>query len=100
MFGPIPPPLLTRGHGMKIAGDSSCSVEELARAVGKKVGFGSVKSAAKMNVSVMIFLDQVGKVSRVVEEGLAVGDLFVQVFPAGSAVHQSPRFKRPSVHHR
>jgi len=34
-----------------------------------------------MNGSVVIFLDQVEKVSRVVEEGLAVGDLFVQVSP-------------------
>jgi len=81
MFAPVPPPLFTRRHGMKISGDSSCSVEDLARAVGKKVGFGSVKSAAKMNGSVVIFLDQVGKVSREVEEGLSVGDLFVQVFP-------------------
>jgi len=81
MFNAALPPMLTRRHGMKIAGDSSFSVEVMARAVGKKVGFGSVKSAAKMNGLVVIFLDQVEKVSRVVEEGLAVGDLFVQVFP-------------------
>jgi len=70
---------LTRKHGMKIAGDFPCSVEDIA--VGEKVGFSGVKSAARMNGSVVIFLDQVEKVSRVVEEGHAVGDLFVQVFP-------------------
>jgi len=46
-------------------------------AVGEKVEHGSVKSAARMNSAVVIFLDQVEMVNQVVEAGLAVGDLFV-----------------------
>uniref|UniRef100_G3PBY4 CCHC-type domain-containing protein n=1 Tax=Gasterosteus aculeatus TaxID=69293 RepID=G3PBY4_GASAC len=40
-----------------------------------------VKSAARMNGAVVIFLDQVEKVNRVVEAGLTVNDMFVQVLP-------------------
>jgi len=49
--------------------------------VREKVGHGSVKSAARINDAVLIFLDQVEKVSHVVEAGLAVGHLFIQAFP-------------------
>jgi len=64
---------LTRKHGIKITGDFPCSMEDIEKAVGEKVGHGSVKSAARMNGAVVIFLDQVEKVSRVLEAGLTVG---------------------------
>uniref|UniRef100_G3Q7R1 CCHC-type domain-containing protein n=1 Tax=Gasterosteus aculeatus TaxID=69293 RepID=G3Q7R1_GASAC len=72
---------LTRKHGIKIAAGFPCSVEDIGLAVGEVVGHGSVKSAARMNGAVVIFLDQVEKVNRVVEAGLTVNEMFVQVLP-------------------
>ncbi|KAK0155411.1 Transposon TX1 uncharacterized protein [Merluccius polli] len=72
---------LTRKHGIKITASFPCSVEDIGLAVGEKVGHGSVKSAARMNSTVVIFLDQVEKVNRVVETGITVKEMFVQVVP-------------------
>ncbi|KAL6112674.1 uncharacterized protein ACO6RY_11126 [Pungitius sinensis] len=72
---------LTRKHGIKISAGFPCSVEDIGLAVGEIVGHGSVKLAARMNGAVVIFLDQVGKVNRVVEAGLTVNEMFVQVMP-------------------
>ena len=56
-------------------------MEDIGLAVGEKVGHGSVKLAARMNSAVVIFLDQVEKVNRVVETGITVKQMFVQVVP-------------------
>ncbi|KAI3368080.1 hypothetical protein L3Q82_026896 [Scortum barcoo] len=49
----------------------SCPVEEVSLAVGEVVGYGSVKSASRMNGAVVIFLDSLEKVSDVVVSGTA-----------------------------
>ena len=72
---------LTRKHGIKVGAGFPCSVEDIGLAVGEVVGHGSVKSAARMNSAVVLFLDQVEKVNRVVETGLTVNGMFVQVLP-------------------
>ena len=72
---------LTRKHGVKIAAGFPCTVEEIGLAVGEKVGHSSVKSAARMNSAVVIFLDRVEKVNRVIETGITVRDSFVTVLP-------------------
>ena len=46
---------------------SPCSMEEVALAVGEIIGHGSVKSAARMNSAVVLFLEKVEQVSRIVE---------------------------------
>lgn len=43
------------------------------------MGYGSVKSASRMNRVVVIFLDSTEKVSKVVESGLVIQDTFIQV---------------------
>ena len=58
-----------------------CSVEDIGLALGALVGDISVKSAARMNSAVVLFLDEVQKVNRVVETGLTVNGIFVQVLP-------------------
>ncbi|KAK9533206.1 hypothetical protein VZT92_008344 [Zoarces viviparus] len=60
---------LTRKHGIKISAGFPCSVEDIGLAVGEMVGHSSVKSAARMNSAVVIFLDQVEKVNRLIETG-------------------------------
>lgn len=52
---------LTRKHGLKICPGFRCSVEECALAVAEVVGAGSVRSAARMNGAVVIFVDEVKK---------------------------------------
>ncbi|KAJ3609308.1 hypothetical protein NHX12_023831 [Muraenolepis orangiensis] len=72
---------LTRKHGIRISASFACTVEEIGLAVGEKVGHGSIKSLARMNSAVVIFLDQVEKVNCVIETGITVRELFVQVQP-------------------
>ncbi|KAJ3614549.1 hypothetical protein NHX12_018121 [Muraenolepis orangiensis] len=65
---------LTRKHGIKISASFACTVEEIGLAVGEKVGHGSIKSLARMNSAVVIFLDQVEKVNCVIETGITVSE--------------------------
>ncbi|TWW67340.1 hypothetical protein D4764_02G0003810 [Takifugu flavidus] len=48
--------LLTQRHGVKVGTGSLYTVEEVALAVGEKIGHGSVKSAARMNGAVVLFV--------------------------------------------
>ncbi|TWW61025.1 hypothetical protein D4764_05G0011150 [Takifugu flavidus] len=57
------------------------SVEEVALAVGQKIGHSSIKSAARMNRAVVLFLEKVEQVNKLVEMGITVGGQFVQVTP-------------------
>ncbi|TWW69573.1 hypothetical protein D4764_18G0003790 [Takifugu flavidus] len=50
---------LSRRHGVKVGAGSVLSVEEVALAVGQEIGHGSVKSAARMNRAVVLFVEQV-----------------------------------------
>ncbi|KAJ3580837.1 hypothetical protein NHX12_017456, partial [Muraenolepis orangiensis] len=61
---------LTRKHGIRISASFACTVEEIGLAVGEKVGHGSIKSLARMNSAVVIFLDQVEKANCVIETGI------------------------------
>ncbi|KAJ3593499.1 hypothetical protein NHX12_005833 [Muraenolepis orangiensis] len=65
---------LTRQHGIKISAGFACTVEEIGLAVGEMVGHGSIKSLARMNSAVVIFLDQVEKVNHVIETGITVSE--------------------------
>ena len=55
---------LARKHGIKTGAGFQCSVEEVALAVGEIIGHGSVKSAARMNCAVVLFLIKVDQVNR------------------------------------
>ena len=70
---------LTRKHGVKI--NTACSVEECALAVGVVVGYDSVKSAARMNGAIVIFVDCTDKVNQLVETGVELQGSFVSVSP-------------------
>lgn len=47
--------------------------------VGQVVGCGSMKSRARMNRALVIFLDNMGKVSELVETGVVIQDKFTPV---------------------
>ncbi|TWW74489.1 Transposon TX1 uncharacterized 82 kDa protein ORF 1 [Takifugu flavidus] len=72
---------LSRKHGVKVGAGSMLSVEEVALAVGQKIGHNSIKSAARMNRAVVLFLGKVEQVNTLVETGITVGGQFVQVTP-------------------
>ena len=60
---------------------SPCSMEEVALAVGEIIGHGSVKSAARMNSAVVLFLEKLEQVNRLVETGITVNGMFERVTP-------------------
>ncbi|TWW62760.1 hypothetical protein D4764_04G0014070 [Takifugu flavidus] len=64
---------LSQKHGVKVGAGSVLSVEEAAQAVGQKIGHSSVKSAARMNRAVVLFLQKVEQVNKLVETGITVG---------------------------
>ncbi|KAI3351123.1 hypothetical protein L3Q82_005601 [Scortum barcoo] len=72
---------LTRRHAVRLVPAVSCSVEEVSLAVGEVVGYGSVKSASRMNGAVLIFLDSPEKVSDVGVSGVVIQDSFTPVHP-------------------
>ena len=75
---------LKRRHEVKISPHVGCSLEEVSYAVGEVVGFDSIKSASRMNSAIVIFLDNISKVEKVVENGVVVTvvvNLFTPVLP-------------------
>ena len=72
---------LTRRHAIKLIPAVACSVAEAALAVGEVVGCDSVKSASRMNGTIVMFLDNTAKVSEVVETGVVIHDTFNPVLP-------------------
>ncbi|TWW61012.1 Transposon TX1 uncharacterized 82 kDa protein ORF 1 [Takifugu flavidus] len=70
---------LSRKYGVKVGAGSVLSVEEVALAVGQKISHSSIKSAARMNRAVVLFLEKVEQVNKLVETGITVGGQFVQV---------------------
>ena len=91
---------LTRKHAIRIASSFACSVEECALAVGKVVGYSSIKSAARMNNAVLIFVDSVEMVNTLVEKGISVNDTFVVVLPLAYTSGKSYIGKCSSVYQR
>ncbi|KAJ3582151.1 hypothetical protein NHX12_015823 [Muraenolepis orangiensis] len=72
---------LSRRHAVRLSPAAQVSVEECSLAVGEKVGYKSVKFAARMNRAVVVFLDSIDKVNSVVESGVAIRDVYTQVMP-------------------
>ncbi|KAL6481018.1 hypothetical protein MHYP_G00090980 [Metynnis hypsauchen] len=72
---------LSRRHGIKIAPEVNCSVEECSLAVGEIVGYSSVVSASRMSGAVVVFLDDVEKVNTMVQNGVVVQGTFTPVTP-------------------
>ncbi|KAM4543369.1 uncharacterized protein V3H82_021258 [Fundulus diaphanus] len=72
---------LTRRNGIKVGAGSPCSVEDVCLAVGEVIGHGSIKSAARMNGAVVLFVERVEQANLLVESGISVNGSFLQVSP-------------------
>lgn len=70
---------LTRRHGVKV--NTKVSVEDCCKAAGKAVGLSSLVSASRMNSGVVIFLNTVEKANELVQSGVVIDDMFVQITP-------------------
>ncbi|TWW81801.1 hypothetical protein D4764_01G0016160 [Takifugu flavidus] len=64
---------LSRRHGVKAGAGSMLSVEEVALAAGQGIGHSSVKSTARVNRAVVLFLEKVEQANKLVETGITMG---------------------------
>ncbi|XP_078791712.1 transposon TX1 uncharacterized 82 kDa protein isoform X2 [Oryzias latipes] len=72
---------LTRKHGVKTGAGSLHTVEDVALAVGEVIGHASIKSAARMNGAVVLFVERVEQVNTLVEKGISINGVFDTVTP-------------------
>lgn len=72
---------LTWRHGVKVGARALYTVEEVAVAVGEMIGHGSMKLAAPMHGSVVLFVEKVEQLNRLVEAGVIVTGRFEVVLP-------------------
>lgn len=79
--GVFPLESLTRKHGIKIATEGFVPIEKCMLAIGKVVGHENIKSASRMNGSVVAFLSQTDLVNKIVEHGIILNDSLVAVTP-------------------
>ncbi|KAL0150135.1 hypothetical protein M9458_051251, partial [Cirrhinus mrigala] len=75
---------LTLKHGLKCMPDDSISVEDVLIAVSRQVGGLNIKSASRMNKSVVVFLTDVKMVDDLIERGITINDTFLPVLPLSS----------------
>ncbi|KAK9518541.1 hypothetical protein VZT92_023847 [Zoarces viviparus] len=61
--------------------DNSVPVEEVLLAVGEQVGHDELSFASMMNKAVMVFLKQEPLVHQLIESGVFIRDVFVQLSP-------------------
>ncbi|KAK2897116.1 hypothetical protein Q8A73_013496 [Channa argus] len=75
-------PVPTLRQGIRIAPpDGSITVEEVLLAIGNQVGHENLLVASRMNKAVVVFLKAERIVNDLVESGVVIQDLFVQVSP-------------------
>lgn len=72
---------LTLRHGCKILLDPAVSVEDCLLAVGGEIPAACIKSASRMNKSVVVFFSDTIYADNLVETGLVVNDVFYPVLP-------------------
>ncbi len=70
---------LTHRHAIKLSPSAGCTVEDCSLAVGEEVGYGSIKSASRMNSAVVIFLDDIDKANQLIENGVVIQGIFIPV---------------------
>ncbi|KAK9542164.1 hypothetical protein VZT92_000050 [Zoarces viviparus] len=75
-----PPPSLRQGVRI-VPPDDSVPVEEVLLAVGEQVGHDELSFASRMNKAVVVFLKQEPLVHQLIESGVFIRDVLVQVSP-------------------
>nr|XP_024000137.1 uncharacterized protein LOC112077994 [Salvelinus alpinus] len=74
-------PSLSLRHGFRCVTEATVTVEEFLVAVGEKVGYDNVAYASRMNKAVVVFLKEERLVDRMVEQGVLLKGMFIQVTP-------------------
>ena len=74
-------PSLSLRHGFRCVTEATVTVEEFLVAVGEKVGYENVAYASRMNKAVVVFLKEECLVNRMVEQGVLLKGMFIQVTP-------------------
>ncbi|KAK2836049.1 hypothetical protein Q5P01_016533 [Channa striata] len=75
-----PPPTLRQGIRI-VPSDNSVTVEEVLLAVGDQTGHDNLLFASRMNKAVVVFLKTEEDVNSLIESGVVIRDMFVQVSP-------------------
>lgn len=60
------------------------NIEDVLLAVSQKVSGSNIKSAARMNKALVVFLTEVDMVDELIETGLEVNNMFLQLLPLSS----------------
>ncbi|TWW78252.1 hypothetical protein D4764_11G0003730 [Takifugu flavidus] len=77
---------LTHRHAVKLSPPAGVSVEECVLVVGEIVGPRSVKSASRMNRTVVVFMDSTEKADQLVVAGVVIKGALTPVFPLSNPV--------------
>ena len=75
-----PPPSIRQGVRI-VPPDGSVTVEQVLLAVGDQVGHEKLSYASRMNKAVVVFLKDEAHVHQLIERGVVIRDVFVQVSP-------------------
>lgn len=89
---------LSRKHRVKVCSGSVLNVEEVALAVGQRIGHISVKSAVRINRVVVLFLKKVIQVNILVDMGITVNQPVCSDNSADAACSEDHPLKRIAVH--
>ncbi|KAF0047735.1 hypothetical protein F2P81_001368 [Scophthalmus maximus] len=75
-----PPPSLQQGARI-VPPDHNVTVEEVLSSVGEQVGHDQLSYTSRMNKAVVVFLTEEPLVHRLIESGVFIRDVLVQVSP-------------------
>ena len=74
-------PSLSTRHGVRVQPDPSVPVEEVLLAVGDQVGHANLSHASRMNKGMVVFVKEEHLVADLLESGVTLNGLYLQVFP-------------------
>ncbi len=80
MASVVTPPL-SIGHGVRFVTDPGVTMEEALLAVGEQVGHDNISYVSRMNKATVVYLKEERLVHALIESGVFVNDMFVQVSP-------------------
>ena len=73
---------LTRRHAVRIVPGFVCPDEKVAKAVADQLDSAiAVKSLARMNGAVVVFLDEIEKATKLIEQGVVIDGKLIPVLP-------------------
>ena len=74
-------PPLSIQHGARLVPDLGVAMEEVLLAVGESIGHNNMCYASRMNEAVVVFLKEERYVNQLIESGVIIRDLYIQVSP-------------------